>query len=327
MTNVDQSAAEVSAAAARTERAVAAAVEVAARHQLGEVQPVVLHDLFSVVIHLQPTPVVLRIPTVLSEPWRRDLGRQAARQRDELRVAGWLVDRGFPTIPPSSLLPREPLRSESFSMTAWEYVEHLDVRALATDPDAETIDLVARLHHELIALPEPELPFLSFWDETLALHVDLLSRRPDLLPTGDVDRARREVQALAGVLSSRGAFEHRFPTVSLQPIHGDAPTFNLARTVQGTLLTDFELTCLGPVEWDLALLAPAAHAAYAAAAQQLGLRPLNPEVMRVMEAARLLQIVTLLALAPQSPGLAEGLAQVLQMWREAAEYRESDDGR
>ena len=50
---------------ARTARAVGAAA--AAGRQLGlEVrEPRVLYDVFSVVVHLAPSPVVVRVPTVL----------------------------------------------------------------------------------------------------------------------------------------------------------------------------------------------------------------------------------------------------------------------
>ncbi|MGW7639242.1 hypothetical protein [Streptomyces decoyicus] len=42
----------------------------------------VLQDVFSVVVHLAPSPVVVRVPTVL--PSYADLDIQAARQRVEL---------------------------------------------------------------------------------------------------------------------------------------------------------------------------------------------------------------------------------------------------
>ncbi|MGY4955694.1 hypothetical protein [Streptomyces nigrescens] len=44
----------------------------------------VLHDLFSVVVHLAPSPVVARIPTVL--PGYVSLDSQARRQQTELDV-------------------------------------------------------------------------------------------------------------------------------------------------------------------------------------------------------------------------------------------------
>ncbi|MDN5934112.1 MAG: hypothetical protein L0I24_24075 [Pseudonocardia sp.] len=43
--------------------AVAAAVGIAHDHGVAVEDPVVLHDLFSVRVHLRPAPVVARIPT------------------------------------------------------------------------------------------------------------------------------------------------------------------------------------------------------------------------------------------------------------------------
>ena len=50
----------------------------------------------------------------------------------------------------------------------------------------------------------------------------------------------------------------------------------------------------------------------------------DTQVSAVLEAARLLRVVTLLALEPRSPGLAQGLAAVLRMWRETGEYTQAE---
>jgi hypothetical protein len=67
--------------AARTARAVAAAT--AAGHELGlEVDdPRVLHDVFSVIVHLAPAPVVVRVPTVLPRSYSAAPASQTAQQR------------------------------------------------------------------------------------------------------------------------------------------------------------------------------------------------------------------------------------------------------
>ena len=49
-----------------TRRAVAAAAAVAREHRLQVEDPVVLHDLFSVRVHLQLAPVVARVPTAIT---------------------------------------------------------------------------------------------------------------------------------------------------------------------------------------------------------------------------------------------------------------------
>ena len=73
--------------AARTARAVAAASALAAEHGLRVTEPRVLHEAFSVVIHLAPAPVVARVPVVLPRGFEREA--LLARQRRELEVV-WI---------------------------------------------------------------------------------------------------------------------------------------------------------------------------------------------------------------------------------------------
>ncbi|MGY2061981.1 aminoglycoside phosphotransferase family protein, partial [Nocardia gipuzkoensis] len=107
--------------AARTSRALNAAVTAGRELGLAVSEPTVLHDVFSVVVHLAPSPVVVRVPTVVPE--YLDLDGQATRQRIELDVVAWLVEQDAPVIPPSPLVPREPVRRNGFSMTFWQFVE------------------------------------------------------------------------------------------------------------------------------------------------------------------------------------------------------------
>jgi hypothetical protein len=82
----------------RTSAAVAAAVAAGRGLGLTVTDPTVLHDVFSVVVHLAPSPVVARIPTVLPRP--DDLAALARRQQDELNVASRLDGRGIPVNTP-----------------------------------------------------------------------------------------------------------------------------------------------------------------------------------------------------------------------------------
>ena len=99
----------------RTRRAMRAAMSAA--HELGvrARTATVLHDVFSVVVHLEPEPVVARIPVVSTGD--ESPQRQIGRQQRELDVAAWLHRRGVPVIPPSPRLPRRPVRRDGFSMT------------------------------------------------------------------------------------------------------------------------------------------------------------------------------------------------------------------
>lgn len=194
----------------RTSAAVEAAVSASRALGLAVSEPAVLHDVFSVVVHLAPSPVVARIPTVLPDPG--DLAALARRQQDELDVTRWLDGQGVPVIAPSPLVPYEPVQRNGFSMTFWTFVEE--------DRDAEpdyvaNAERVADLHAALRTYPgRPE--FLSAADpEFITDSLDRLGRHPTLIGAAELDRARREWQALEPLVRSRAAFEARFPGVGL----------------------------------------------------------------------------------------------------------------
>lgn len=292
----------------RTARAVQAAVAAGRAHGLTVTDPVVLHDVFSVVVHLAPAPVVVRVPTVVPLP----LAEQSARQRVELDVVAWLNTQHVPVIPPSPLVPAEPVRRDGFSMTFWQYVDQ--------DPEVEPDYVrnsarVADLHLALRDYPG-ELPFLAAAEPaTVTASLTALAERPDLLAPADLDRIHREWALLEPLVSTRSAFDAEFPGIAAQPIHGDAPAVNIVTTRTGPLYADFELTCLGPVEWDLAAMGPEAAAAYDVAARDNGTRPLDPRVARFAEAVGMARAITCLTLVDQQPMLADALAPALDAWR------------
>ncbi|MGW5679899.1 aminoglycoside phosphotransferase family protein [Streptomyces sp. NPDC003860] len=261
-------------------------------------------------MHLAPAPVVVRIPVVL--PDYVDLDFQARRQRSELDVTRWLADHGCPVIPPSPLVPLEPVLREGFSMTFWQYVEEDRDR----EPDyVANAESTAALHAALRAYPG-ELEFLSAAEPRFVTDgLAALDRRSDLIAAGDLDRARREWGVLAPLVSSRAAFHEAFPGVELQPIHGDSPPANVFPGVHGDLHADFELVTLGPVEWGLAGFGPEHHAAYERGARRHGARPLNADVLGFVNAVGMLRAVSCLALAPQLPVLVEYVQPAVEHWR------------
>ncbi|NYI03825.1 phosphotransferase [Allostreptomyces psammosilenae] len=296
--------------ARRTSAAVDAAVGAGRGLGLAVTDATVLHDLFSVVVHLAPSPVVARIPTVL--PPDVDLDSLARRQQAELDVTRWLAEQGTPVIPPSPLVAAEPVRRDGFSMTFWQFVEEDRDRK----PDyAANAESVADLHAALRAYPG-RLSFLSaaeprFVTESLAR----LGERPDLIGPADLERARREWRVLEPLVRSRAAFEERFPGIELQPVHGDSPPANIFPGVERDLYADFELVTLGPVEWDLAALGPALESAYNRGARRNGMRPLDEAVLGFVNAVGMLRAVACLALAPQLPPLVEYLTPAVDQWR------------
>jgi len=298
--------------AERTARAVAAAT--AAGRQLGLAvdEPRVLYDVFSVIVHLAPAPVIVRVPTVLPASQVSEPERQTAQQRSELAVAGWLSARGHPVVPPSPLVPPEPVRRDGFSMTFWQFVSEVP----GHEPEmSHRIEQTARLHAALRDYDGDDLgfwvPFGTYIPEGLAE----LERMPELIDAADLQRAQREWAVIEPVLTCRAVFESTFPGVDIQPIHGDAPYHNMIATPDGELWSDFELVTLGAIESDLAMVGREGIAAYDAAAETLGLRPVDERVLRITEAAGGLAAVAVLAMAPSLPMLFDGVKPMLDMWR------------
>ncbi|MCV7366159.1 phosphotransferase [Mycolicibacterium duvalii] len=294
--------------ARRTRRACAAALRAATALGLSATRARVLHDAFSVVVQLEPEPVVARIPVVLTGS--SDSDAQHSRQQRELDVAGWLADRGVPVVRPAAQVPRRPVRQDGFPITFWELAD------LAEDHQPyRGADLAysAELHARLADYPG-RLPFLAPFNLGLPELLDQL-RPGGLLSAADLDRVWTEFHAMRAVLSTAEAFQAAFPSATVQPIQGDAPSHNVIHARNGILFSDFEDVCMGPVEWDIALLGRDATAQYDAAAVRRGLRATDPDVQQLMDSARRLQFVGCLPLIDELPMLAPGLAQAVQEWR------------
>ncbi|MFD7365299.1 phosphotransferase [Nocardiopsis alba] len=295
----------------RTKAAFDAAVGAGRDLGLDVADAKVLYELFSVVVHLAPSPVVARIPVVL--PGSTDLDSLARRQQEELDVSRWLADQGVPVTVPSPLVPREPVRRDGFSMTFWAFVE--EDRTAETDYVANAAT-VPDLHAALRSYPG-SIPFLSSaepWFVTEGL--ERLGERPDLIGREDLDRARREWRILEPLVSSREAFEKRFPGIDVQTVHGDCPAANIMPTVDGALYADFEMVTSGPVEWDMASLGPEFREAYDHSARSNGMRPLDEDVMRFVDAVGALRTIAFLSLTPHLPDLAGYLLPMVEQWRQ-----------
>ncbi|OZM80346.1 aminoglycoside phosphotransferase [Pseudonocardia sp. MH-G8] len=298
---------------ARKERAVTAAAEAGRALGLTVTEPHALYDVFSVVVHLRPAPVVVRVPTVLPRTVAADPVTQADQQRRELAAAGWLAAQGHPVVPPSPLVPAEPVRHDGYSMTFWQYVEQVPGESTTGLDEPERLRLAAQLHAALRDHPG-ELRFLMPLDASVPDGLAQLESRPDLLAPADLDRARAE-WTLIEPLTDPGVFAATFPGRSVQPVHGDAPTYNLIVTPDGPLASDFEHVTRGPVEWDMVYADDAARAVYDAAATERGLRPLDERLLQVMETARMLQLIACLPMARELPGLRDGVTPAIDHWR------------
>jgi hypothetical protein len=215
----------------RSERAIGAAVAVAARHGVRVGQPHVLWDSNNTVVHLHPAPVVAK---VAANERRRDGAEALAR---ELAVGMHRAGLGAPAAEPSPDLPCEVHWQDGLAMTFWRYYEH--------DPDAEApcrviAATLRELHQALRSFPGALPDFRAGIPDARAVFEQVRSRRlrerdRDFL-VAEHDRLRAELDELA---------------VRIQPIHGSPHGYNRL-TVGGSILwIDMETTCLGPLEADI----------------------------------------------------------------------------
>jgi hypothetical protein len=298
--------------AARRDRAVAAAVRAARAAGLDVGEPRVLYDVFSVVVHLVPAPVVVRVPTVLPRTVRADRPAQVRQQRAELAVADWLAGVGHPVVRPTPLLPREPLAADGYSMTAWELV------AEVPGPVGEEASgaAVARLHAALADCPV-ELDWWFPLDASVPDGLDQLrAERPGYLTADDLARADREWELMAPLADDPARFAAAFPAARVQAVHGDAPFYNLIPTAAGPLVSDLEHVTRAPREWDLAGVPAGVRAGHDATVAELGLPPLDDRLLRVAERGRALQMLAVLALGGELPVMVDALEPFVGEWRD-----------
>ncbi|HKC78057.1 MAG TPA: aminoglycoside phosphotransferase family protein [Gaiellaceae bacterium] len=204
-----------------SESAVGAAVAVAAEHGLHSDDPTVLSDAWHVLVHLRPFTLVARVSS--GKPLQPE-----ERIVVELAVASHAARAGAHVVPPSDLLDPGPHRHGRHVVAFWQYVEpggELDPRAAGA---------ALRGIHEALADYPGELPELHT--------VDTLGLVDSLEPSADVEFLRE--------LASRPI------DGPVQALHGDA---HLGNCLPGPLWHDFETTCRGPREFDLAALALSAE--------------------------------------------------------------------
>ncbi|HET6740139.1 MAG TPA: phosphotransferase [Kribbella sp.] len=285
-----------------TDTAVRAAATAARALGLTVTDPTVLYEAFSTVVHLKPSPVVARVP--LNPPASLQEPEPAVRrQQRELDMVTWLSEQGLPTVRPSHPVPVE---QDGLCMTFWTYVE-VDQ---AAEPDyVGATARVPELHAQLAQYPG-ELPWMTPL-RLIGRGLATAEAVPGLLEQEDLERARAEWSVLEPILTSRSGFENAFPSVTVQPLHGDAPSWNLITTVDGPLWADFEDVTIGPREWDLAGFGPDLCDAY----NKTATTPLDPDVQQLMDLARALQVLVCTPLVPQFPGLADGIRLFAGQWR------------
>jgi hypothetical protein len=265
-----------------------AAVSLARSHGLSVEEPVVLRDLSNLLVHLRPSPVVARVATTTAA------GRAGGRDWlvREVEVAGFLVSRGAPVVPPAGLPPPGPHVHEGWAITFWRHVDH------GPALDGAGVGEALKALHEALAPYPGDLPSL---DDVLDEAAGLIRRISEGLRAGEPERLRRALDKARNAVAAADLPE--------RPLHGDAHAGNLLRTRSAALWTDLEDTCRGPVEWDLACLVANARvlgldpAPGAAALAAYGRDPADPALDAFVEARALQVAVWTAFMAERHPQL------------------------
>lgn len=207
-----------------SQSAVLAAVAAARAQGVRCEDPVVLRDAWHVLVHLAPFPIVARASSRLDWPG----GPSEDDVVRELEVASHAARRGAPVVPPADELDPGPHRTGGHVVTFWRYVES------SGEVDAAAAGRGLRAIHDALVDYDGPLP--------AAGHPDDVEQMLDSLESSE------DVELLRGIMSRR-------PEPGGQALHGDAHLWNCLASANGPLWHDFETSCRGLREYDLAALA------------------------------------------------------------------------
>ena len=226
-------------------KALETAVHVARRLGLAVDEPVLLRSTNNVVAWLRPSMIVAKIGAGYPRGFHT-----------EVKVASELSALGAPVVPPAPECPVVVHAHRGFAVTFWRYCPQ------PSDIDIPGERMAAALHslHAACAKISIELRAeLPSYLEELRSVSDLLHDDKRLLALPVVDR-RFLIRAL----------EHLWTRVQVGSrvelhavIHGSPHPYNVLLVDRQPRFIDFETTCIGPVEWDLAHMAPDGAGCYA----------------------------------------------------------------
>jgi Ser/Thr protein kinase RdoA (MazF antagonist) len=184
-------------------------------------------------------------------------GPAAAALARELSVARHLSERKAPIVPP---LPGEqagPHEAEGFVLTLWSYCPSIaEPRNGASIAAAEALVEV----HAVLADYPGRLPGV---EDHLARAAALVSDKNATPALTDADR----ITLLAAYEAGAELLGERSGTA--RPLHGEPHARNYLWKADGPLLIDFEATCRGPLEWDVAYQPREARSVFPAARPEL----------------------------------------------------------
>jgi Ser/Thr protein kinase RdoA (MazF antagonist) len=196
----------------------------------------------------------------------------------EVDLAGWLAARGAPIVPPSGLVPPGPHAACGRVLSLWQ---HVPASGVADGRPEVVATLLAAVHDLAVGytgrLPGPEeiLADVVRAAEVTAGHGGL--------GAGQRRRMEQGAALAAGLAVTDG-----------MTLHGDPHPGNVLLVGPAALLTDFEDSWRGPMEWDLTVLRMSRrHDGAAALAAYTALTGARPDTTLMEACARVREVQAL----------------------------------
>lgn len=230
--------------------AIAVAMEVAQGLGLQVHEPVPLRSTNNVVVWLSPTQVVAKV----------GLGRNACL-RTELQVALELSACGAPVVFPAQEVPAVVHSRHGLDVTFWRY----HAQPSSVDIEGTRVASALRRLHVKLAQVSPGLrASLPSYLRELQLVRTLLTDSSRIPLLREADR-----RLLASVFDClKVELDELAPAESHVVLHGSPHSYNVLLVAGEPLFIDFETTCIGPMEWDLAHVGPEAEQSYGASVHE-----------------------------------------------------------
>lgn len=182
------------------------------------------------------------------------IGR-SPRLRLEMEVARQLVAHGAPVVAPAGEVPARVHSCAGLDVTFWRY--HSQEGVPDIDP-GEVAAALRPLHGALASISSPLRASLPSYVRELESARGLLTNAAALPSLPEADR--RMLLATFDVLGA--SLSELAPPASHVVLHGSPHGYNVLRVRGEPRFIDFETTCTGPVEWDLAFVEASAGSRY-----------------------------------------------------------------
>jgi len=210
---------------------VAASVTLGHRLGLAVEEPVLLRSTNNTVVWLSPSPVVAKV------------FRAEAVAARELAIGLRLANRGAPIVSPAERVGSEVYEVDGWFLTLWRYVPQDEARPRSSKEIAVALHT---LHEALASLADSTA--LPSYESQLRDAIGALED-PHFAPALAASDRVLLHEALGAALAD-------LQPVSMVVIHGSPHGMNMLVDAGRPLFIDLETVQRGPVEWDLAHLAP-----------------------------------------------------------------------